>query len=290
MAHFLDIAYKVFAHERKPLSPKELVALGQDYGLLVTEGKTPWQTMKSKLSTDILAKKDRSLFMRTNKGLFALREWGNETEYYADRYQKALLDEDIMVFPSNLLPVVIPSSGFFPNTKINGTEIISHCQSMSRRRAEADPNYIQIISGFLVRYKNSYLTYKRTKRLPEQRLHGFYSILFGGHLNPDDFSPLFDVFDPEYATLMLQRELREEVQFQNPPKISYKGLLYDDTVEISKQHICVIFDVLLQNEGYNIGERGFLINSKFESLDEIISRIVDFENWSVSIINYERSR
>src|SRR5688572_20630238 len=99
MPDFLNAAYKVLSKEKKPLSPREIVDLAVDNGWLLSKGKTPWQTMKSKLSTNILSRKDNSLFMRTSKGLFALREWvgENHTEYIADRYQKALMEEDILV-------------------------------------------------------------------------------------------------------------------------------------------------------------------------------------------------
>ena len=55
-----------------------------------------------------------------------------------------------------------------------------------------------------------YLTYKRTKRLPESRLHGFYSFAFGGHLNPNDLKPLLNIFDPELAAPLLLRESLEK--------------------------------------------------------------------------------
>jgi hypothetical protein len=91
--------------------------------------------MKSKLSTNILTKKERSLFMRTTKGQFALREWANEDqpEYVADRYQKALLDEDILVFPARLLSQFIPGPGLHPVTLQQGKKLLDECESMEFR-------------------------------------------------------------------------------------------------------------------------------------------------------------
>src|SRR5208283_4068036 len=93
---FLKAAYEVLGLTKKPLTAPEIVEAARTLGLLKTSGKTPEQTMKSKLATNILMNGDRSPFMRAAKGRFALRGWkGEYPEHVADRYQKALVDEDI---------------------------------------------------------------------------------------------------------------------------------------------------------------------------------------------------
>src|SRR6266849_906544 len=186
MGKFLDSAYRVLAKEGKPLSVQEITSIAVEQKLLVTEGMTPWQTMKAKLSVDILRHGERSLFMRSDKGRFALREWsGNYKEHIADRYQKALFDEEIVVFPADSLSIYIPAIGMYSGS-FNHDALLGECYPMRRRQAESDLSVIQLVSVFLVRFGNKLLTYKRTKRLPENRLHGYYSVAFGGHLNPDD--------------------------------------------------------------------------------------------------------
>ena len=105
--------------------------------------------MKAKLSTEILQKGEKSPFMRVNKGTFALR----------DRYQKALLDEDILVFPQASLRNYIPGPGY-----VRVALIVRNCSST------VDP--CVGASVFVVRHDHKILTFKRTKRLPERRLHG----------------------------------------------------------------------------------------------------------------------
>ena len=256
---------------------------------LTTNGKTPEQSMKARLSTDIRKKKEHSMFMRIEKGKFCLRSWNND-EYISDPFKKNPLKEDVMVFSSYLLNNFIIEVGLNKCPIINGQELFANCKPMLRIEAEKNFNVIQLISVFIIKYKLNYLTYKRTKRLPENRLHGFYSIMFGGHLNPDDMTPLFDIFNSQnYA--FLERELHEEVILENNLKeIQFRGLLYDDSTEISKQHLGIVYDVILKTPNYKIGERGFLIDSKFETLEEIESRIEEFENWSVMIFKYEKDR
>jgi predicted NUDIX family phosphoesterase len=73
-------------------------------------------------------------------------------------------------------------------------------------------------------------------------------------------------------------------------EISYRGLLYDDSRDVSRQHLGLVYDVRLASALYTIGERGFLMDSKFETVDEICARIDDFENWSALLAREEQRR
>jgi predicted NUDIX family phosphoesterase len=242
--------------------------------------------MKSKLSTEILARKERSRFMRSEEGRFALREWQTRiSEHVADRFQKALFDEDILVFDAKLLSRFVAGRGVFRDAGA-GRELAGACFSMRRQAAEEDLSVIQLVSVFIVRNADRVLTYKRAKRLPEARLHGYYSLSFGGHLNPDDVPPLFDILDAKQWLPWLTRELHEEVRFDETraPDISYVGLLYDDTRPVSRQHLGIVYDVRTKSEAFQIGERGFLMDAKYETLDEIRGREAEFENWSLLLL------
>ncbi len=285
MGFFLRAALEVLKEHGEPLSAKEIVDLATSRGLLQSKGVTPAYTMKSKLSTDILKNRDKSLFMRSEKGKFALREWKNKlTEFTADRYKKALYDEDIVVFASSALPLFVTEPGLSNKAPTN---LISQLYNMRRRNAEENYEVIQLISVFIVRHKNRILTYKRTKRLPETRLHHYYSLAFGGHLNPDDISPLFNIFDPAQGEPWLFRELREELKLDSDAliKLIYRGLLYDPSRPVSKQHLGITYELLVNTEDFEIGERGFLMDAKFESVSEIQSRLDQFENWSQLLLD-----
>lgn len=289
MGIFLKAAYEVLQAARKPLSAREITELARNSGLLDSSGKTPWQTMKSKLSTNILDQGDHSVFMRSAKGAFALREWRKSyPEHVADRYQKALFDEDIVVFPALSLSKYVPGVGLYTG-EFDRTALLDECRPMRRRDAEEDFSVIQLVSVFVIRYRDRYLTYKRTKRLPESRLHGVYSIGFGGHLNPSDLLPLLNIFDPAVGVPLLERELREEIKFESlgPTAILYRGLLYDNSREVSKQHLGLTYEVVTESDHFEIGERGFLMDAKYETLDEMRQRRHDFENWSLLLLEEE---
>jgi predicted NUDIX family phosphoesterase len=205
----------------------------------------------------------------------------------AERHlSKALLSEDVVVFPKDSLRKYLIGPGLH-RVRIESGALLAECRPMKRVEAEADKSVIQLVSVFLVRFGDRYLTYKRTKRLPESRLHGYYSIAFGGHLNPDDVRPLLDIFVPELGLPLITRELSEEVKLapDSQPSLHYCGLLYDDSREVSKQHLGLVYEVELRSGAYEIGERGFLIHPKFETIDEIKARLDQFENWSVLLVH-----
>jgi predicted NUDIX family phosphoesterase len=283
MSSFLIAAYKVLSKTEHPLSTKEIVEIAIKNNILQPNGKTPVQTMNSKLSMDILYKQAKSLFMRTDVGKFGLRRWRRKySEYIARRYKKSLINEDVMVFPITSLFNYISKTGL--NTKnFNIGSLLFGCYPIGRYLAEEDPSLVQLVSFYVVRYADKYLTYKRAKRVTETRLHGCYSIGFGGHLNYKDIPFLLAIGDPEQALLYMTRELEEELIIEPPINMTFRGLLYDDSRDVSKQHLGLVYDVFLNSPHYEIGERGLLTNAKFETLDDILNRASDFENWSLLI-------
>jgi len=58
-------------------------------------------------------------------------------------------------------------------------------------------------------------------------------------------------------------------------------------LEVSKQHLGLVYDVLASSPAFEIGERGFLMNPKYETIEEIDRRRDDFENWSLLLIDEE---
>jgi predicted NUDIX family phosphoesterase len=289
-ATYLQIAALLLQEVKKPLSARDIVSIAMQRGILRSEGATPWQTMKSKLSTDILNRAEQSLFKRVSQGLFALREF-DESEFFATRFKKKKLDEEIAVIAAEDLVRLIPKPGYF-SRGIDRSLISNLMRPMLRRTAEEDFSVIQLVSVFVVHHAGRYLTHLRSARLPEQRLHGEYSLMLGGHLSTDDFSQLtLDLFDDASLSdcSYILRELSEELILNTDPIVSSCGYLYDISRDVSKQHLGLVYFVNLASDKFEIGERGFLMNSKFETPEQIRNRIERFENWSVVLLdNLER--
>jgi len=277
---YLDVAEYYLRREARPLSAREIVALAIKEGRLHTEGLTPWQTMKAKLSVDILSNGEGSRFKRVFQALFALREY-DEDEYTAQRFIKNKLDEDIAVIDRARLTDFVPGVGFYGGV-IDRNKLASAAVSMRRREAEERYDVVQLVSVFVVVYQNKFLTHMRSGRLPESRLHGEYSIMLGGHLAVEDFAQLtLSLFEDDLADCSyILRELSEELILTTDPMVQSRGFVYDDTRSVSTQHLGLVYSVRIQEPKFKIGERGFLMHPKLESIEEIIARRQDFENWS----------
>lgn len=287
---FLEVAEYYLGTENRPLSAREIVALALRDKLLVTEGKTPWQTMKSKLSTDILTFGENSRFKRVFQGYFALRDFEAD-EYVATRFVKSKLDESIAVISRRDLGKIIPGVGFHLSA-IDRPKLTRLAEPMLRREAEETFDVVQLVSVFVVMHEGRYLTHMRSARLPESRLRGEYSMMLGGHLSVDDFSQLtLDLFsndeDLSDCTYIL-RELSEELIIDSDPVVVSRGYIYDDSRPVSTQHLGLVYEVSIDKPTFRIGERGFLLNAKFERMNDIRNRKSDFENWSWLLMdNYE---
>lgn len=280
----------ILAQTGRPMTAREIVSYGMEHGILNLKGQTPWKTINARLSEHILEKKSKSNFIRTDSGRFGLRGWSGIQEYVAPRRTIALFDEDILAFDQERLREFVPQDGMTTDDA-DHSALLSSCFTVQRREAERRFDIIQLVSVYVVRFSNYFLTYKRAKRLPEDRLHYSYSCFFGGHLNADDLMPLFRLSDPEQAIFLLDRELSEELILNKPPsEMRFKGLLYDPRSEVSKQHLGIVFLVDLQDENFRIGERGFLTDPKFELVVNMKNRIEEFENWSQFLIRNELSR
>jgi hypothetical protein len=143
---FLDAAEKVLMKVGKPLRPLEIVEHALELGLLRSKGQTPEQTMKAKLSTDVLEKKLGSRFMRTDPNAFGLRTWSHLTEYMADRFQKALLEADIVVFDAGVLRDFFPVDGITVLDLERGWDLVAQTFPMQRTEAEETYDVIQLFS------------------------------------------------------------------------------------------------------------------------------------------------
>lgn len=77
MDAYLDIAASILRSERRPLSPKAILAMAYKHGRVPTYlyGRTQHKTLQARISEDIVLRKERSAFFRTAPGRFFLREF-----------------------------------------------------------------------------------------------------------------------------------------------------------------------------------------------------------------------
>ncbi|TGD99754.1 winged helix-turn-helix domain-containing protein [Methylobacterium sp. 6HR-1] len=78
---YLDIAQEVLRSERRPMTPRAIMAVAYQYGIVEHRlyGKTQHKTLGARLSVDIVQRSERSLFFRPAPGRFFLREFLTDT-------------------------------------------------------------------------------------------------------------------------------------------------------------------------------------------------------------------
>jgi len=112
-----------------------------------------------------------------------------------------------------------------------------------RPEVERDSSWKQVIPYLVVRDGPRYFLMRRTRAGGETRLHDRYTIGVGGHLNPGDGG----------LDRGLAREWAEEIEASFVPAFRLVGLLNDDTTDVGRVHVGVVY--VAETDGRPIGIR-----------------------------------
>jgi predicted NUDIX family phosphoesterase len=141
-------------------------------------------------------------------------------------------DELVYVVPR---PLVVAGDGWLGVRSDGAEEILATVAAAGRfepRPAmEVDPSFKQIIPYLVLRDGPQWFLMQRTRAGADSRLHDRWSIGVGGHINPGDG----DLYGG------LAREWREELIAGFEPDLRFVGLLNDDTTEVGRVHLGVVF-------------------------------------------------
>ena len=283
----IEAAVDVLREAGRPLHAHEIAHAILSSGIARLTGPTPWKTVTSRLSTDIRNLEGQSQFQRDGHARFALREWGT-TEFLVNRRRINPIDETIRVVPTDRFQRLLRRCRPRPLYRVNVENLVAASVAMKRANAEETAEFVQLIPTFVVRRGRKVLTYRRTKRLPEARLHNSRCVSFGGHMQVDDLPDLFarSYTDPDGPMF---RELYEELSFSEPITPRYLGVLYLTGSEFERQHAGIVFDVNVRtsNEVANL-ETTRHGNVQFNDLREVACDADELDSWSrllLGIIN-----
>lgn len=138
-----------------------------------------------------------------------------------------------------------------------------------RAAMEVDPAFKQVIPYLVLRDGPSWFLMRRTRSGGDARLHDHWSVGVGGHLNPGDA----DVHGG------LAREWREELTAGFEPHYRFVGLLNDDTTEVGRVHLGVVFTADAGGRPVAVRETDKLEGS-FVGAPEVRRVLGDLETWS----------
>ncbi|HSP34078.1 MAG TPA: NUDIX domain-containing protein [Thermoanaerobaculia bacterium] len=134
-------------------------------------------------------------------------------------------------------------------------EILDIIQSkhffIDRKTAEQAPHYKQIIPYVVIRHGDTYFLLQRTRKQAEARLHDKLSLGVGGHINPDAPTILGG----------LDKELEEEVGVEGDYEISFAGILNDDTTDVGRVHLGVVYVLDAAQQTVEIREKDKMTGS-----------------------------
>lgn len=294
MSEFLRVAEVLMETEQRPMRPQELVQLGLDRGLFSDRraGKTPWQTMKSKLSVHVRRKGDQSKFVRTGPNQFYLRRLVSGDVYEAPPQQKPQPAEQVLVFPTAVLRKRDRFQGINKNFRKLQTHILRPDVSfhMDRLTAESDNDHKQVLTYVMIKRRGQVLAFKRgSYNRVEDFLRGSHCIGFGGHVSEKDLD-LFSSADMGVARCAI-RELSEELRLptadlkrlKTGKGLEFVGVLNDDSSIVGQRHLACLFSYEVSSDSaWTKPERGekSITQLQWLSPNSGTVPIWDFEYWS----------
>jgi len=167
---------------------------------------------------------------------------------------------------------------------------------LSREEVEKDEKFLQIIPYVIIRAGDKFLTYKRTSKSGESRLHHKYSLGVGGHINTNDLlkalsrPPQGESYAESAMLEGVERELQEEVQWSSTaPILALPGpFIYDGTNSVGRVHLGVSVELVFR-EAINLqGEEGEgLTQTNWKTLSQILELGEDLEGWSMIWAKYK---
>lgn len=260
---FLRVAEIVLADTLLPLRAQEIVDRAIERGLFGDHvlGRTPEKSMQARLSMDILRGPEKSSFMRVARGRFTLRRRvfpsleseGSVSEYIAQRRILRTPKEEVLCVSERAFSSVLTFQGIDTDAGQILTRLLEdrNLVHISRAEAETRNDAKQFITYVLVQCGQRLLFFKRSylSRAAEF-LRGAKCIGFGGHVSAAD-ADMLSRGDRGIASCA-RRELSEELHladtegfrtvrlFQNI-SLERLGILNDDSSEVGRRHIAVIF-------------------------------------------------
>ncbi len=143
-----------------------------------------------------------------------------------------------------------------------------------RTRAEKDKTLRQLIPYVVIQDESGlYLMVKRLETQTESRLHGFYSLGIGGHINDTDEgnSPWLKFISG------MEREVNEEVDISVYDWPRYIGAIRENTTAVNTVHLGVVFMIRTKVKGVKEIEK---FTWELADIDDILKKYDKLESWS----------
>lgn len=165
------------------------------------------------------------------------------------------------------------------------TKILSEGIFEQRNILENDPSHKQIIPYAVICCGDEVYLFHRTKKQTESRLHNLYSLGVGGHMNP-----FGDKLDLAYMHHELEREMTEEVLMHDEcrvERIEPVGFINDDTNEVGKVHLGVLYNIILNNKSLEVNEKDKMTGMWIKK-DDLHKYYPQMESWTKIYVDLQK--
>jgi predicted NUDIX family phosphoesterase len=308
---YLWAAEVVLRKHKRPLRAPEIVSYAQEQGLFSGEmhSRTPQKSMQARLSLDILNKGEQSVFVRTGRGMFYLREFLAESslvpliediglgkptkpvQYAAPRRVPLPATERVLAIPKSHYERLLTFQGLKRDEGALVRDLVNGpVNYIPRTEAESIDDNKQVVTYVLVTHGAKVLSFRRgTFSRAAAFLRGSLCIGFGGHVAESDRS-MFSFADGGVRSNAV-RELQEEVVVPGkceqlwPEHMKVVGVINDDATEIGRRHVGIVMRYEVRDadwESWKHARRGEASVNQLcwiDALGEAVD-ILEFEYWS----------
>lgn len=288
---------------------QDIIAQAQDSGLFSDEmfSRTPQKSMQARLSMEIVNNGEDSIFVRTGKGVFFLRDLltkGSASQvrdgalalksteelkpYRAKPRRPRQTKENVLVISGSACRKILNFQGLRRKTERHLESLVnSDVKHIARTTAEETEEFKQVITYVLVTHKKHVLSYRRGRfNRAAQFLRGSLCIGFGGHVTDEDYS-LFTGEDFGIRENAV-RELTEEVKVDgldptiDAERLLFLGLINDNSTSLGRKHLAVVFQYEVPANDW---EKWQEVSKHELSINEL--RWIDTEAESINLVEFE---
>lgn len=293
--HFLKAAEQALRRLQRPAYVRDILQYAVSEGLLVTDGSTPVNTLRARLSEDMIRRGEDSIFVRVGPNKFALREQlsDEDQEYHAPRFVKSVAGESVVCVPQGLVDRLGRFFGFSRNVKefIRAVADETDITVLSRAAAETRDDLKQLVSYVLLQSSSGdILSYERgVYSNAADFLKGVLCIGFGGHVSGEDLIDLnsgsLDLFRSQTAGTLAaaHREIAEELRTSSFQLDMFEpvGVINDDSSPVGLRRLAFVFRATLPENFDWKGPRERSVNKPaLLTPNQVWERYHELEFWS----------
>jgi hypothetical protein len=302
---YLEIAERVLAEVRRPLSTRELMDEAYIRGVVPPHlhGRTQFKTFGARLSEDILRFREKSRFYRAQPGRFFLSRFLNDTSLpmefrrpiTAKRRTRELKMRDVLCLPKTELERFSAAGGQSVKPSVMQSlfdpRVLQYASDVESVSQDCLP-----VAAFVVVMRNTFALSYRQGRYRESRdsFQEKRSIGFTTYVSGHDNS-LFDGADhgsarAGLAAMAIDLDLhtgRDGFALNASSELLF---FVEPCCEGEPSAILAVVKYEVADEFEPLTKRLAINDLRWENLERGINNIEDFDPWSKHIISYQRDQ